>query len=78
VIKRESLADKVIAFIAVLPIAILIFFCVYALEALFLKLLWNWLIVDIFKLRAITFLEAFGLCLIGLMFFGGHFKNKSE
>jgi len=37
---------------------------VYVLASLIFQLLWNWLIVSIFSLRAITFLESIGIMLL--------------
>ena len=46
-------------------------------------LLWNWLMPDIFGLREITLLEAFGLILLSNILFRGKwigfdFNNKNE
>jgi len=68
---------KFMAFLFALPLAAMIFFVIYSLEAIVFKLIWNWVVVDVFKLRPVTFLEAFGLVIISLIIFGGLNKNKS-
>jgi hypothetical protein len=37
----------------------------------FVKLLWNWVMPDVFGLGAITYWQGFGLVLLARMFFGG-------
>jgi len=37
---------------------------------LFVRMLWNWLMPDIFGLGKITYWQGFGLCLLGRLLFG--------
>jgi hypothetical protein len=40
--------------------------------------LWNWLMPSIFGLRAITFIQAVGLMLLGKLLFGGFHKHAGR
>jgi hypothetical protein len=39
------------------------------------ELLWNWLVPGLFGLRAITFWQAIGLCVLSKILFGGFHKH---
>jgi hypothetical protein len=75
-ISRETKLDKFITFLVALPLVALLFVVVYTIEAIVFRLLWNWLIVDIFKLRPISLIESIGLIFLCLLIFGS--KNKTE
>lgn len=52
---------------------------VFFLHVLIIMLLWNWLMVDIFNLTKITFLQALGLTfLIGLLLGGMRLINYKK
>lgn len=61
------------AVLGVLGIAILGF-----LFGLFIMLLWNWLMPEIFGLGEITYWQGFGLFILGRLLFGSHFNNNKE
>lgn len=44
----------------------------------FVQMLWNWLMPDLFKLGTITYGQAFGLMLLARMIFGGMGRHHRE
>ena len=67
----HSIAKKI-----AIGIAILIGFIVFMLVGgILVQWLWNWLLPDIFGLRAVTFWEALGLLALSRILFGGFSKG---
>lgn len=56
---------------------IAIVFIIALIASLPLMLLWNWLMPEIFGLKTITWLQAFGLSMMAGILFGSH-RNKSD
>lgn len=61
------------AILGVLGIAVLAF-----LFGLFIMLLWNWLMPEIFGLGEINYWQGFGLFILGRLLFGSHFNNNNN
>lgn len=56
--------------LGIVVLALLVAFGVLCLEAWFVMLLWNWVVVGIFGASAISFWLSFGLCLLVSILFG--------
>lgn len=50
----------------------------FLLMALFVQMLWNWLIPDIFSWKAITYIQALGLLMLSKILFKGFFWNRGH
>ncbi len=65
----KDVIETIIAAMIVVISVITLIFVISFLVAIFIKLLWNWIMADIFALPIITYWQAWGLYLLSNLLF---------
>lgn len=76
--EKNSILNKAVKFTGVIIFGLCAALFFAAIFAIAVKLLWNWLMPELFGLTAITFLQAFGLILLARLLVGGFHRDHKR
>ncbi|HOP65338.1 MAG TPA: hypothetical protein PK906_18310, partial [Spirochaetota bacterium] len=76
--EKNSILNKAVKFTGVIIFGLCAALFFAAIFAIAVKLLWNWLMPELFGLTSITFLQAFGLILLARLLVGGFHRDHKR